>query len=129
MLEPYATFIKEMEEDEVVTILTQEKYEQNCYEVGEWYRVNKEEQEAIEYLKAFQKDLYGASEKNLMAIYIDRVWNYIDKLQKENEDMREELQMYVDTDVMKLQEENKELEKTIEQLENTIVELSTAMEE
>lgn len=69
--------------------------------------MNEEEQEAIEYIKAFQKDLYGASEKNLMAIYIDRVWNYIDKLQKEN----------------------KQLNKTIEQLENTIVELSTAMEE
>ena len=47
--------------------------------------MNKEEKEAIEYIKAFQKDLYGASEKNLMAIYIDRVWNYIDKLQKELE--------------------------------------------
>ena len=45
--------------------------------------MNEEEQEAIEYIKAFQKDLYGASEKNLMAIYIDRVWNYIDKLEKE----------------------------------------------
>lgn len=69
--------------------------------------MNEEEKEAIEYIKAFQKDLYGASEKNLMAIYIDRVWNYIDKLQKEN----------------------KELNKTIEQLEDTIVELSTNMEE
>lgn len=47
--------------------------------------MSEEEKEAIEYIKAFQKDLYGASEKNLMAIYIDRVWNYIDKLQKENE--------------------------------------------
>ena len=45
--------------------------------------MNKEEKEAIEYIKAFQKDLYGASDKNLMAIYIDRVWNYIDKLEKE----------------------------------------------
>lgn len=44
--------------------------------------MSEEEQEAIEYIKAFQKDLYGASDKNLMAIYIDRVWNYIDKLQK-----------------------------------------------
>ena len=51
--------------------------------------MNKEEKEAIEYIKAFQKDLYGASEKNLMAIYIDRVWNYIDKLQKENDYLKE----------------------------------------
>ena len=35
MLEPYATFIKEMEEDEVVTILTHEQYEENCYMVGD----------------------------------------------------------------------------------------------
>lgn len=51
--------------------------------------MSEEEKEAIEYIKAFQKDLYGASEKNLMAIYIDRVWNYIDKLQKENEELKE----------------------------------------
>ena len=54
--------------------------------------MNKEEKEAIEYIKAFQKDLYGASEKNLMAIYIDRVWNYIDKLQKENEELKKDYQ-------------------------------------
>ena len=47
-------------------------------------QVSEQEKEAIEYIKAFQKDLYGASEKNLMAIYIDRVWNYIEKLQKGN---------------------------------------------
>lgn len=51
--------------------------------------MSEEEKEAIEYIKAFQKDLYGASEKNLMAIYIDRVWNYIDKLQKENEELKD----------------------------------------
>ena len=39
-----------------------------------------------------------------------------DKIIKENEDMREELQMYVDTDVMKLQEENKDLKKEIDNL-------------
>ena len=53
--------------------------------------MSEEEKEAIEYIKAFQKDLYGASEKNLMAIYIDRVWNYIDKLQKENKELTEHL--------------------------------------
>lgn len=51
--------------------------------------MSEEEKEATEYIKAFQKDLYGASEKNLMAIYIDRVWNYIDKLQKELEQEKE----------------------------------------
>lgn len=35
MLEPYATFIKEMEEDEIFEILTHEQYEQNCYKVGD----------------------------------------------------------------------------------------------
>ena len=54
-------------------------------------QVSEQEKEAIEYIKAFQKDLYGASEKNLMAIYIDRVWNYIDKLQKENAELKEKL--------------------------------------
>lgn len=61
--------------------------------------MSEEEKEAIEYIKAFQKDLYGASEKNLMAIYIDRVWNYIDKLQKELKDSinaRFELQRKID---------------------------------
>lgn len=55
--------------------------------------LDKEEKEAIEYIKAFQKDLYGASEKNLMAIYIDRVWNYIDKLQKENTSLKKEIKL------------------------------------
>ena len=85
--------------------------------------MSEEEQEAIEYIKAFQKDLYGASEKNLMAIYIDRVWNYIDKLQKENEELQLNLATviysrdcsekdYISKD--KIREKIKELEEDLE---------------
>lgn len=74
------------------------------------------EEEAIEYIKAFQKDLYGASSKNLMAIYLDRIWKYIDKLQKENENAKwyihqmiarinEDIADYIDDD----KEENKDI--------------------
>ena len=85
-----------------------------------------EEKEAIEYIKAFQKDLYGASEKNLMAIYIDRVWNYIDKLQKELEEKTTILMAGADK-VKQLEKKITELEKTIDliiddfQMENYFV--------
>ena len=58
--------------------------------------------ERLEFCK-----LHNLSECTLSPKTIQIVLNYIDKLQKEN----------------------KELNKTIEQLENTIVELSTTMEE
>ena len=80
--------------------------------------MSEEEQEAIEYIKAFQKDLYGASEKNLMAIYIDRVWNYIDKLQKENEEQFRQLcklSIKLDMETIskyKIREKIKQLEKS-----------------
>lgn len=78
--------------------------------------MSEEEKEAIEYIKAFQKDLYGASSKNLMAIYLDRIWKYIDKLQKENENAKwyihqmiarinEDIADYIDDD----KEENKDI--------------------
>ena len=85
-----------------------------------------EEKEAIEYIKAFQKDLYGASEKNLMAIYIDRVWNYIDKLQNELEEKTTILMAGADK-VKQLEKKITELEKTIDliiddfQMENYFV--------
>lgn len=74
--------------------------------------MNKEEKEAIEYIKAFQKDLYGASEKNLMAIYIDRVWNYIDKLQEENDKLKYN-QLEADELIKGLQWTIEELEKDL----------------
>ena len=51
--------------------------------------MNEEEKKAIEYMKEFQKDLYGASSKNLMANYLDTIFNLIDKQQKEIEELKE----------------------------------------
>lgn len=79
-------------------------------------QVSEQEKEAIEYIKAFQKDLYGASEKNLMAIYIDRVWNYIERLQKELEKKTTILMAGADK-VKQLEKENQELKE-----ENIILE-------
>lgn len=52
----------------------------------------------------------------------------IEKL-KDNFILTKSEQNIISNYIEKLQKENKELNKTIEQLENTIVELSTAMEE
>ena len=51
--------------------------------------MNEEEKKAIEYMKEFQKDLYGASSKNLMANYLDTIFNLIDNQQKEIEELKE----------------------------------------
>ena len=66
--------------------------------------------------------MYGASEKNLMAIYIDRVWNYIDKLQDENKHLKEQLlisnsldnmyNLYISKD--KIRDKIKELEEELQ---------------
>lgn len=50
--------------------------------------MSEEEKKAIEYMKEFQKDLYGASSKNLMASYLDTIFNLIDKQQKEIEELK-----------------------------------------
>ena len=68
--------------------------------------MEREEQEAINTLKRTIKNSNYCDSIGIGQIEI--VLNYIDKLQKENEDMREELQMYVDTDVMILQKELKD---------------------
>lgn len=82
-------------------------------------QVSGQEKEAIEYIKAFQKDLYGASEKNLMAIYIDRVWNYINKLQKELEEKTTILMAGADK-VKQLEKENKELKEVNKKLKEKL---------
>ena len=48
--------------------------------------MSEEEKEAIKYMKEFQKDLYGASSKNLMASYLDTIFNLIENQQKEIEE-------------------------------------------
>lgn len=52
--------------------------------------MSEEEKEAIKYMKEFQKELYGASIKNLMASYLDIIFNLIDKQQKEIEKLEKE---------------------------------------
>ena len=86
-------------------------------------------EEEQEVLKTFKSGLgLTSAEREILA-------NYIDKLQKENEFRKTAIEVdtilrnYNIEEIEKLQKENKELNKTIEQLENTIVELSTAMEE
>lgn len=49
--------------------------------------MTEEEKKAIEYMKEFQKDLYGASIKNLMASYLDTIFNLINKQQEEIEEL------------------------------------------
>lgn len=66
--------------------------------------MNEEEKKAIKWFDTERKLVEITNGDNN---YFSIILNYIDKLQKEN----------------------KELNKTIEQLEDTIVELSTAMEE
>ena len=117
--------------------------------------MNKEEKEAIEEVKKiinYIEDNYTCNCDREDKEYMEKVLNYIDKLQKENkkyidifnstekimngqertkdkllkenielkkenEDMREELQMYVDTPISKLKEENKKLKRENEALE------------
>lgn len=53
--------------------------------------MSEEEKKAIEYIKEFQKDLYGASSKNLMASYLDTIFNLINKQQKEIKELKKEI--------------------------------------
>lgn len=52
--------------------------------------MNEQEKKAIKYMKEFQKDLYGASSKNLMDSYLDTIFNLIDKQQKEIKELKKE---------------------------------------
>ena len=66
-------------------------------------------EELLKHLKMWEKDDdYEAYCRFFDERCAYEMAHYIDKLQKENEDMREELQMYVDTDVMILQKELKD---------------------
>lgn len=92
--------------------------------------MSEEEKEAIKYMKEFQKDLYGASSKNLMASYLDTIFNLIEQQQKEIEELIELLNKYNDMQYIKkieekyiskdkIREKIKEYDKWIEKGEYT----------
>ena len=58
--------------------------------------MSEEEKEAIKYMKEFQKDLYGASSKNLMASYLDTIFNLIEQQQKETEDLKKDREKVIE---------------------------------
>lgn len=70
------------------------------------YKVDKLQKENKKYI-----DIFNSTEKimNRQERTKDKLLKENVELQKENEDMREELQMYVDTPISKLKEENKVL--------------------
>jgi hypothetical protein len=89
--------------------------------------LSEEEKEAIENLKSWREYIINHKEDvifpNEIEFYLRTVLNLIDKQQKEIEDMREELQMYVDTDLIKekleieidkLKDKNKTLESLLQ---------------
>ena len=98
-------YSRKISEEEIYTIICE--YEELLNR--RWYRVS--EEEIIEKLSNYLKDSLG---KDL----IKALKTTLDKLQKENEDMREELQMYVDTPINKLIVENEELQKRVKVSQN-----------
>lgn len=56
--------------------------------------MSEEEKKALKYMKEFQKDLYGASSKNLMASYLDTIFNLINNQQKEIEELKQPKYLY-----------------------------------
>ena len=62
--------------------------------------MNEEEKKAIKYIKEFKNETKErVGNKSTMVKNLNILLNLIDKQKKEIEDMREELQMYVDTNI------------------------------
>lgn len=74
-------------------------------------KLQKENKKYIDTLNATEKIMNGQERTK------DKLLKENVELQKENEDMREELQMYVDTPISKLKEENKKLKRENEALD------------